>query len=85
LPALSRRTSPARASVHPRAEYDRAQALLAAECAARGFDWLDLETLVPAGLWGETNNFTPDVFHYRVEGHRLLGEAIEAAVAQRDG
>jgi hypothetical protein len=70
---------------HPRAEYDRAQALLAAECAARGFDWLDLETLVPAGLWGETNNFTPDVFHYRVEGHRLLGEAIEAAVAQRDG
>jgi len=70
---------------HPRGEYDRAQAALEADCRARGFDWLDLEKLVPAGLWGETNNFTPDVFHFRVEGHRLLGEAIERAVAERDG
>jgi len=70
---------------HPRGEYDRGQAAMAAECAARNFDWIALETLVPAGLWGETNNFTPDVFHFQVEGHRLLGEAIESAVAERDG
>lgn len=70
---------------HPRGEYDRVHEALAAECSARGLDWLDLESLVPAGLWGETNNFAPDVFHFRVEGHRLLGEAVEAAVAERDG
>ena len=70
---------------HPRGEYDRAQAAMARACEERHFDWIGLETLVPAGLWGETNNFTPDVFHFRVEGHRLLGERIEAAVRERDG
>jgi hypothetical protein len=70
---------------HPRAAYDREHAWLAAECAARGAQWLDLELLVPAGLWGETNNFAPDVFHFRVEGHRLLGEAVAAALAEGDG
>ncbi|MEO6710992.1 MAG: hypothetical protein ABIP42_15535, partial [Planctomycetota bacterium] len=70
---------------HPRAAYDRAQAEMARACQERHFDWIGLETLVPAGLWGETNNFTPDVFHFQVEGHRLLGERIEAAVAERDG
>jgi len=70
---------------HPRAAYDREHAWLAAECTARGARWLDLELLVPAGLWGETNNFAPDVFHFRVEGHRLLGEAVAAALAEGGG
>ena len=47
-------------------------------CAAT---WLDLEALVPAALWGMTNNHAPDVFHFREEGHVSLGRAIDDALA----
>jgi len=70
---------------HPRGAYDRWHADFAARCAELGVDFVDLEALVPAGLWGQTNNFAPDVFHFREEGHALLGRAIDAELARRGG
>ncbi len=36
----------------------------------------DLHGLVPVNLWGVTNINEPDVFHFKKEGHQLLGEKI---------
>jgi len=66
---------------HRRRDYDAYHDALAARCAAAGATWLDLETLVPAELWGLTNNHAPDVFHFREEGHVSLGRAIDEALA----
>ena len=62
---------------HPRDEYDAYLAALAARCEREGRPYLDLETLVPAELWGITNNWQPDVFHFRNRGHELLGQAVD--------
>jgi hypothetical protein len=66
---------------HRRRDYDAYHDALAARCADAGATWLDLETLVPAELWGMTNNHAPDVFHFREEGHVSLGRAIDDALA----
>jgi hypothetical protein len=65
---------------HRRRDYDDYHDALAARCAEEGAAWLDLETLVPAELWGQTNNHAPDVFHFRDAGHRSLGSAIDDAL-----
>ena len=67
---------------HPRADYDAFFAQLEARCAEAGVPYLDLEPLVPAELWGLTNNYLPDVFHFQGPGHALLGEAIDRWVAE---
>lgn len=62
---------------HPRDEYDAYHAELEARCEREDRPYTDLETLVPADLWGITNNWQPDVFHFRNRGHELLGEAVD--------
>jgi hypothetical protein len=64
--------------LHPRAEYDAFHARLRERCEREGLAWLDLETLVPADVWGLTNEGLPDVFHFQGSGHTLLGGAIDA-------
>jgi hypothetical protein len=66
---------------HRRRDYDAYHAALAERCADAGVTWLDLESLVHAELWGQTNNHAPDVFHFREEGHVSLGRAIDDALA----
>lgn len=66
---------------HRRRDYDAYHDALAERCSAQGALWLDLQALVPAELWGMTNNHAPDVFHFRDEGHRRLGRAIDDALA----
>ena len=68
----------ARAFFHDRQAYDTAHAELRDRSREAGAAWNDFETLVPAELWGMTNEGAPDVFHFRVEGHRLLGGAVDA-------
>jgi hypothetical protein len=63
---------------HDRSAYDTFHARLGALAEREGFDFLDLEALVPAEVYGLTNQYLPDVFHFREEGHRRLGRAIDA-------
>lgn len=67
---------------HDRAAYDSYHSELEARLTARAIPYLDLELLVEQSLWGRTNDGSPDVFHFRDEGHRLLGEAVDAWLAQ---
>ena len=77
--------APHRPGMHPffhrRADYDAYHEQLAARCAPEGATYVDLQELVPAELWGRTNNNAPDVFHFREEGHRRLGRAVDGALA----
>lgn len=64
--------------LHDRAAHDAMSEWLRAEVLAAGQDWLDLEQLVPdPALWGKDDAGEPDVFHFRGEGHRLLGRAVD--------
>ena len=63
---------------HDRRAYDAYHERLAGLSTRNGVAWLDLETLVPAPVYGLTDQYLPDVFHFREEGHHLLGEAIDA-------
>lgn len=67
---------------HVRSEYDACHAALEELCNERGVRFRDLETIVPAEFWGMTNDGSPDVYHFRDEGHRLLGDAIDAWLAE---
>lgn len=62
---------------HDRRAYDAFHAELVALSNREGFAYLDLEGLVPAETFGLTDQFLPDVFHFREEGHRLLGTEID--------
>ena len=54
---------------------------LRASCVERGVQYVDLESIVPEEYWGLTNEGRPDVSHFRAEGHRILGDAIDSLVA----
>ncbi len=71
----------ARVFFHDRQAYDDCHAELRDRVRGDGAEWNDFETLVPTELWGRTNEGAPDVFHFRVEGHRLLGRAVDAWLA----
>lgn len=68
---------------HDRRAYDAFYASLRERYRGDGAAVVDLETLVPVEYWGLTNEGRPDVFHFSAEGHRRLGEAVDAAVAER--
>lgn len=68
---------------HDRDAYDAFHAEIAAAASREGFAHLDLERLVPAETYGLTDQFLPDVFHFREEGHRLLGSAIDRWFEER--
>lgn len=42
----------------------------------RGVTLLDLESLVPAALWGERGSGQIDFMHFQAGGHKLLAEAL---------
>jgi hypothetical protein len=67
---------------HDRASYDAFFAELSQELSRESIHYTDLETIVPAELWGETNDGNPDVFHFRGEGHRALGSRVDAALSE---
>lgn len=62
---------------HERAAYDAFHSALERRLRDDGAHYLDLETLVPVELWGQTSDGSPDVYHFRARGHRLLGEALD--------
>ena len=63
---------------HDRTAYDAWFAELSTRTLQEeGLDFVNLETLVPQDLWGETNEGRPDVFHFQGEAHRLLGVALD--------
>jgi hypothetical protein len=68
---------------HDRNAYDAFHAELEALSAREGFAYLDLEELVPGETFGLTDQFLPDVFHFREEGHRLLGTEIDRWFEER--
>jgi len=70
------------AFLHDRRAYDDFHARLQARVQERGGHYRDLETLVPVEAWGRTSDGSPDVYHYRDSGHRLLGEALDGWLEQ---
>jgi len=63
--------------LHNRQDYDRWHESI--EAMARKtpqIHYQDFETIVPASLWGLTNEGRPDCFHFQDKGHRILGTAI---------
>lgn len=65
--------------LHNRAKYNAwHQAIEKWAGETSGVFYKDLETIVPVHLWGLTSEGRPDCFHFRDEGHRLLGSAIES-------
>lgn len=69
---------------HDRDAYDAWHATLRARASTGEFAVIDLEKLVDAEFWGITNEGRPDAFHFEVEGHRRLGEAIDTFFEGRD-
>lgn len=68
---------------HNREKYDAYFADLSKKCRElKNVYYLDLETIVPTQYWGVTNSGKPDVFHFRDEGHRLLGKSIDEHIAE---
>ena len=67
---------------HDRASYDGFFAQLSQELARQGVHYMDLETIVPTEMWGETNDGNPDVFHFSGQGHRYLGSRVDAALSE---
>jgi len=68
---------------HNRANYDSFfQEIKALADSSDEIDYSDFETIVPAEYWGLTNLGNPDYFHFRDEGHRLLGSSIDKAIEQ---
>ncbi|MCK6458150.1 MAG: SGNH/GDSL hydrolase family protein [Phycisphaerae bacterium] len=67
---------------YDRAAYDAFFAQLRERCERDGLLFADFESIVPAEYWGLTNEGRPDVFHFRVEGHRLLGAAMDRYLSE---
>jgi hypothetical protein len=67
---------------HDRASYDGFFEELSSELSRQDVHHADLETIVPAELWGETNDGNPDVFHFRGDGHRTLGARVDSELSK---
>jgi hypothetical protein len=63
-------------------DYQRFHEELRASCDERGIQYVDLESIVPQEYWGMTNEGRPDCFHFRAEGHKILGDTIDSLVAR---
>jgi hypothetical protein len=66
---------------HDRASYDSFFAQLSQQLARQDVAYVDLETIVPSDVWGETNDGNPDVFHFRGQGHQSLGSHVDATLS----
>jgi len=63
---------------HERERYDAWHSELAARAEeTASLYYADFEGIVPKELWGLTNEGRPDCFHFRAEGHQILGKAVE--------
>ncbi|MFT5291801.1 MAG: hypothetical protein ACI8QS_003317 [Planctomycetota bacterium] len=80
--APHRPTVDASSFYHDRRAYDEYHGTLEQQLEARSIPYVDLEVLVETQYWGTANDGSPDVFHFRDEGHRLLGESIDAWLGQ---
>jgi hypothetical protein len=61
-----------------RGVYDAYHVRLAAFCKENGISYFDLGSIIPVEYWGKTNSGDPDYYHFKDNGHRLLGTAIDA-------
>jgi hypothetical protein len=61
---------------HTREKYDLFFSKLKLKSEKQNFFFFDYEALVPLKYWGETNEGRQDVFHFQVEGHKILSENI---------
>ena len=64
---------------HDRASYDRFFEVSESRFRSERVHYADLQEIVPAEHWGFLRSGVPDVFHFRVKGHRLLGSHIDDA------
>ncbi len=66
---------------HDRRAYDRFFKEREGQFGDLGVGYVDLEEIVAAEQWGFINSGVPDFFHFRGEGHELLGRHVDAVVA----
>ena len=65
---------------HDQTSYDRFFEVSESRFRSEGIHYVDLQEIVPSVHWGFLRSGVPDVFHFRVDGHRLLGSHVDAAV-----
>lgn len=70
---------------YDREDYERSYANLIRRFEGKRLHTIDLGSLVPADQYGLTNDCTPDVFHFQVGGHRMLGAAVDRSAAMMLG
>lgn len=61
-------------------EYGRWKTAVAAMAQRYGADFVNLEALVPAALWGTSYTDDIDFMHFRGDGHALLARALQPHV-----
>lgn len=66
---------------HPRKPYDDYHTNLSKTLtSSKNSHYLNFETIVDSPHWGINAAGQPDVFHFTVVGHRILGKAIDEAI-----
>jgi hypothetical protein len=68
-------------SFYDRADYQAYFSEWRGRSEREGFEFADLESIVPSEHWGRTNEGRTDMFHFKDYGHRQLAGAIDALIA----